>query len=290
MEFGFYSDARSRTEQYHSASCICCAPPLSLTFQHIHLSKSCRKWRMHIIPHHNLRRQCFKIRRMATYLNCSAIRLRSIGRSAIQIIVVSCKKYRHWIFHATGKEVQYVKFAKRNVKRAEKERLGTLNATLSYLIIIFIDSLVRCLCKRSIIDGFVNLIIFVAENLLEIACNQLYISPGWFLNKSSAVAEMGDRLATIDMGRKLGGAVSLMGGAGSPSNTMWPMPRPTSLLSFILIRPTVWPQYANITDRQTGQNRRGQRSDSIQANRFTNGRPIKLIRHIRLVGLVTHRT
>ena len=36
-------------------------------------------------------------------------------------------------------------------------------------------------------------------------------------NKSSAVAEMGDRLVTIDMGRKWGGAAV---GAGSPSNTM----------------------------------------------------------------------
>jgi len=39
--------------------------------------------------------------------------------------------------------------------------------------------------------------------------------------------------------------------------------------SFILIRPTVWPQYINVTDRQTdrqdktGQDRRGQRSSSI---------------------------
>jgi len=62
-------------------------------------------------------------------------------------------------------------------------------------------------------------------------------------NKSSAVAEMGDRLVTIDMGRKVergccGGWVS----NGSPSNTVWPGPRPTSLPSGILIHPTVWPQ------------------------------------------------
>jgi len=38
------------------------------------------------------------------------------------------------------------------------------------------------------------------------------------LNKSSPVAEMGDRLATIGMGRKVGAAVSLFlrGGVGSP--------------------------------------------------------------------------
>jgi len=40
------------------------------------------------------------------------------------------------------------------------------------------------------------------------------------------------------------------GGAGSPSNTMWPGPRPTCKPSFILIRPTVWPQCTNVADRQ----------------------------------------
>jgi len=58
-------------------------------------------------------------------------------------------------------------------------------------------------------------------------------------NKSSAVAEMGDRLATISMGRKWRGAAV---GAGSPSNTTWPGPRPTCLPSGILIHLTVWPQ------------------------------------------------
>jgi len=33
-------------------------------------------------------------------------------------------------------------------------------------------------------------------------------------NKSSAVAEMGDRLATIDMGRKEGGCCAPFGGEG----------------------------------------------------------------------------
>ena len=72
------------------------------------------------------------------------------------------------------------------------------------------------------------------------------------VNKSSAVAEMGDRLATIDEGRKVGAAVPLsLGGAGYPSNTMWPGPSPTSVPSGIVIRPTVWPQYTNVTDRTT---------------------------------------
>ena len=38
--------------------------------------------------------------------------------------------------------------------------------------------------------------------------------------KSSADAEMGDRLATVDMGRKVRVAVPLSGGAGSPSNNL----------------------------------------------------------------------
>jgi len=54
---------------------------------------------------------------------------------------------------------------------------------------------------------------------------------------------MGDCLATIDMGRKLGGLCPFGGeGAGSPSNTKWPGLRPTSLPSGILIHPAVWPQ------------------------------------------------
>jgi len=55
-------------------------------------------------------------------------------------------------------------------------------------------------------------------------------------------------------GRNVGrGAVPLSGGATSPSNTMWLGPRPTSIPSGILILPTVWPQYTNVTDRQDRQ-------------------------------------
>jgi len=67
-------------------------------------------------------------------------------------------------------------------------------------------------------------------------------------------------LATIDMGRKRGrGAVLCRftrGGSGDPSNTMSPGPKPISVPSGILIHPTVWPQYTNVTDRQTGQRSR----------------------------------
>ena len=57
---------------------------------------------------------------------------------------------------------------------------------------------------------------------------------------------------------KIGEGLCPFGGgrAGSPSNIMWPGPRPTCIPSFILVRPTVWPQCTNITDRQ--------QSDSIR--------------------------
>ena len=127
-------------------------------------------------------------------------------------------------------------------------------------------------------------------------------------NKCSAVAEMGDCLATTDISKKLG-AVPLWGdelgphatqcglgrglppyqvasgsiqpfgnnrhgpkiggcaplgeGTGSPSNTMWPGLRPTRMPSFILIRPTIWPQYTNVADRQTDrQTDRQNRTDN----------------------------
>jgi len=55
---------------------------------------------------------------------------------------------------------------------------------------------------------------------------------------------MADRLATIDMGRKVGDAVplSVEGAAESPSNTMSPGPMPTAVPTGILIHPAVWPQ------------------------------------------------
>jgi len=42
-------------------------------------------------------------------------------------------------------------------------------------------------------------------------------------------------------------------GGWSPSNTMWPGPRPTSMPRFILIHPTVWPKYTIVTDRTDRQ-------------------------------------
>jgi len=74
-------------------------------------------------------------------------------------------------------------------------------------------------------------------------------------NNSSADAEMGNHLAKSRRGL----LCPFRGGAGSPSNTMWPGLRHTSITSGILIHPTVWPQHQRY--RQTGQDR--QRSDSI---------------------------
>jgi len=56
-------------------------------------------------------------------------------------------------------------------------------------------------------------------------------------NKSSAVAKMGDRLATIDMGRKFGGHAPL--GEAGPHLTMSSGPRHTSVPNGILIHPVV---------------------------------------------------
>jgi len=54
---------------------------------------------------------------------------------------------------------------------------------------------------------------------------------------------MGDRLATIDMGRKLGALPPFWGGrAGFPPNTMSLEWRPTFIPSGTLIHPAIWPQ------------------------------------------------
>ena len=73
------------------------------------------------------------------------------------------------------------------------------------------------------------------------------------VNKSSAAAEMGDRLAT--MNRKVGAAVplSVVGELG-PHLTQCCLGRglPPRQVAWGN-RPTVWPQHTNVTDRQTGQ-------------------------------------
>ena len=72
-------------------------------------------------------------------------------------------------------------------------------------------------------------------------------------NKLSAVAEMGNRLATIDMGRKVGGGCcATFWGAGSPSNAKWPGLRPTSVPSGILIHPASNP-YSRLATTDMGR-------------------------------------
>jgi len=63
-------------------------------------------------------------------------------------------------------------------------------------------------------------------------------------NKNSADAEMGDRLATVDIGLKVGVLCPFLWGgeAGFSCDTMSPGPRPTFVSSGILIHPAVWPQ------------------------------------------------
>jgi len=51
-----------------------------------------------------------------------------------------------------------------------------------------------------------------------------------------------NRLATMDMGRKLGLCPFSGGGAGSPTNTMSPSLILTSVPSGILMHPAIWPQ------------------------------------------------
>ena len=92
-------------------------------------------------------------------------------------------------------------------------------------------------------------------------------------NKSSAVAEMGDRLATIDMGRKWCCA-AFRGGKLGPHLTQCRLARPSSVPSAILIHPTVWPQYT-IPMLQTDGT--GQRSRSIGRTVTCNGRPKTVI-------------
>ena len=65
---------------------------------------------------------------------------------------------------------------------------------------------------------------------------EAYFRTNWHPDASSC-------LATIGMGRKRGDCTPFfVERAGSPSSTMWPGPRPTSVASGILIHPAVWRQ------------------------------------------------
>ena len=62
------------------------------------------------------------------------------------------------------------------------------------------------------------------------------------LNKSSAVAGMGDRGHNRHGPKRGGGAVPLSRSAGNPSNMMWPAPRSNSVPNAAFIHRAVWPQ------------------------------------------------
>jgi len=64
-------------------------------------------------------------------------------------------------------------------------------------------------------------------------------------------------------GLKMGGVPLLGGGAGSPSNTMWPVPRPTSMPSFVLIHPTILPPFLGGAGSQSNTKSPGPRPTSI---------------------------
>jgi len=76
--------------------------------------------------------------------------------------------------------------------------------------------------------------------------SKAYLPTNWYLDTFS-------HLATTDMGRKLGGLCPFGDDELDPHLTMWPGPRPTCMPSVILIQPTVWPQYTNVTDRTDTQ-------------------------------------
>jgi len=91
-----------------------------------------------------------------------------------------------------------------------------------------------------------------------VAWTDAYLRTKWHLNPSS-------RLATTDMGQKLGAAVPRTLGTAElgPHLPQRGQGRArTSMPNFILIHPTVWPQYINVTDRQTDI--AGKRSHSIE--------------------------
>jgi len=62
------------------------------------------------------------------------------------------------------------------------------------------------------------------------------------MNKSSAVAEMGDRGHNRHGPKRWGAAVPLSRRPGTLSNTMWPGPRSTYVPSGGFIHTAVWPE------------------------------------------------
>jgi len=89
-------------------------------------------------------------------------------------------------------------------------------------------------------------------------------SPGRGLPLYQVLSLSTSHFATTDTGQKLGGGALPPFGIGElgPHLTLWPGPRHTCMPSFILIHPTIWLPYTNVTDRQDRQTDR-QRSNRI---------------------------
>ena len=103
--------------------------------------------------------------------------------------------------------------------------------------------------------------------LHKVAWAESYLHTKWHLDPCS-------HLTATDMGQKTFGG----GGAGSPSKTMRPGPRPTCMPNFMLIRPTVWPQYTNIRDR-TDRTDRTDNGLIAQGEPFYKRSPKKIAQH-----------
>jgi len=89
----------------------------------------------------------------------------------------------------------------------------------------------------------------------NVAWSEVYFPTKWHLDPSR------QPFGYNRYGRQLGVCPFWGRGAGSPSNIMWPEPKPTSIPSGILIHATIWPQYTNVTDRT---DRQRSESDSIR--------------------------
>jgi len=76
----------------------------------------------------------------------------------------------------------------------------------------------------------------LGPHLTHVAWAEAYVHTNWHLHRIS-------RLDATDMGQNGSCAPSFLGRGLVTSNTVWPGPMPTSVLSGILIHPAGWPQY-----------------------------------------------
>jgi len=82
-----------------------------------------------------------------------------------------------------------------------------------------------------------------------VAWAEAYLCTKWHLDPSN-------RLATTDMGQNVGAAVQLLGRElGAHLTQFVARAKRTSMPNFVMIQPTVWPQYTKVTDRWTGTDR-----------------------------------